>query len=984
MDIKERIAEYSIRHYKLITIVMVVFTLGLGAFIPLIKVDTDPENMLSEDEPVRVFHDETKERFDLYDMVVVGVVNEDDPNGVFNAKSLGNIYELTQFAEKELQWPDPDDPNNRIGVVDNDIMAPSTVDHIGQGGPGVVTFEWLMSQPPETDAEAIAIRDKALSNPLLKDTVVSGDGKALCIYLPLTSKDMSHRVYQALQERIAAFEGQEQYHITGLPVAEDTFGYEMFIQMAISAPLAMATIFILMLLFFRKLVLIISPMIIAMVAVISTMGLLIGLGYPVHIMSSMIPIFLMPIAVVDSVHILSEFFDLYTKEKGRKGTIREVMHNLFMPMLYTSLTSAAGFASLALTPIPPVQVFGVFVAVGIMIAWIATILFVPAYVMMVPDKSLKNFGLAAQHGEKQTWLSRILRSGGRLTYTRAKPLLAVFLLVIVVAVYGITRIQINDNPVKWFTKGHPIRVADRVLNEHFGGTYMAYLVLDPNVSEEVTPEYVAGLKNDMQAEATRLEQDFPNIKDVLPEAETQISELALEHKTKEALLDAMTVYAEDQFATAEEKYADAWYELSSFFGLAKEQLKVFKRPDVLRYIADLQSHLEDPTITGSAGDNQQSNPQEEKTGSGGGERLVGKSNSVSDVVKKVHQELIDGKAENYRIPDTSQAVAQCLLQFQSSHNPDDLWHFVTQDYMHANLWLQLTSGDNKQMQKVVDAAGRYFAENEPPVSLDYHWAGLTYINVVWQDKMVWGMLQSFLGSFVIVFVMMSVLFRSALWGLICMVPLTITIGTIYGIIGLVGKDYDMPVAVLSALTLGMAVDFAIHFLERSRAEFAKHGSWEKAAPEMFGEPARAISRNVLVIAIGFLPLLAAPLVPYKTVGIFLCAIMALSGIVTLLVLPAIIRLGENRLFKAIRQPVRPSCNCIFCLVVSAAAVLLVVVNIRQFVAVGWNKLLWVSAIAIPLMTLACGAMSRREACKLTEEEGAESESQRVQEEGGAS
>src|SRR3990172_3329113 len=264
--------------------------------------------------------------------------------------------------------------------------------------------------------------------------------------------------------------------------------------------------------------------------------------------------------------------------------------------------------------------------------------------------------------------------------------------------------------------------------------------------------------------------------------------------------------------------------------------------------------------------------------------LVGKSNSVADVVKKVHQELLDGRQENYRIPDTSPAVAQCLIQFQSSHNPDDLWHFVTTDYMHANIWLQLTSGDNKDMQRVVEAVDDFFRSNLPPIKLNYNWAGLTYINIVWQEKMVWGMLQSFLGSFVIVFIMMAVLFRSALWGLICMIPLTITIGAIYGIIGLVGKDYDMPVAVLSALTLGMAVDFAIHFLDRARTAYSQAGSWVKAGPEMFGEPARAISRNVLVIAIGFLPLLAAPLVPYKTVGIFLCAIMGLSGAVTLLVL----------------------------------------------------------------------------------------------------
>ncbi|MHC4559142.1 MAG: efflux RND transporter permease subunit, partial [Planctomycetota bacterium] len=361
MDLKQKITEYSLGHYKLVTALMVVFTLGLGALIPLIQVDTDPENMLSEDEPVRAFHNQTKKRFNLSDIVVVGIVNNKDPNGVFNPSSLTKIYELTEFA-KTLRWPDEEDPNEQIGVIEVDLLAPSTVDHIGQGGPGVVTFEWLMKKPPATQAEALDIRDKAMSNPMLKGTVISEDGKAICLYLPLTSKDLSHRIYKEVTKKVTTFEqGDEEYHITGLPVAEDTFGYEMFIQMAVSAPLAMLVIFILMLLFFRKLVLVISPMIVAMVSVISTMGLLIGFGFPVHIMSSMIPIFLMPIAVVDSVHILSEFFDLYMKEKGRRKTALEVMSNLFMPMLYTSLTSAAGFASLALTPIPPVQVFGVFV-----------------------------------------------------------------------------------------------------------------------------------------------------------------------------------------------------------------------------------------------------------------------------------------------------------------------------------------------------------------------------------------------------------------------------------------------------------------------------------------------------------------------------------------------------------------------------------------------------------------------------------------------
>jgi len=363
---------------------------------------------------------------------------------------------------------------------------------------------------------------------------------------------------------------------------------------------------------------------------------------------------------------------------------------------------------------------------------------------------------------------------------------------------------------------------------------------------------------------------------------------------------------------------------------------------VLRYISKLQKHLKDVG-------------------------LVGKSNSISDIIQKVHQELIDGRTVNYIIPDSAAAVGQCLIQFQSSHTPDDLWHFVTTDYRKTNIWLQLRSGDNKDMEKVVKAVDEFFATNPPPVSLEYNWAGLTYINFIWQEKMVWGMLQSLLGSFIIVFIMMAILFRSPLWGIVCMVPLSITIAVIYGIIGLVGKDYDMPVAVLSALTLGIAVDFAIHFLERARAAYQQAQSWQKASPEMFGEPARAISRNVLVIAIGFLPLLAAPLILYKTVGIFLCAIMALSGAVTLLVLPAILTLAENRLFKPGRQPTSVGCNCIFCLVVSTATVVLVAVSLHQYWKLGWSRLTWISIIAIPVMSFICGIMSRRQARKVIAE-----------------
>ena len=139
-----------------------------------------------------------------------------------------------------------------------------------------------------------------------------------------------------------------------------------------------------------------------------------------------------------------------------------------------------------------------------------------------------------------------------------------------------------------------------------------------------------------------------------------------------------------------------------------------------------------------------------------------------------------------------------------------------------------------------------------------------------------------------------------------MVPLSVTILGVYGIIGWIGKDYDMPIAVLSSLTLGLSVDFAIHFIERTRTFLRETGSFALAEKQMFEEPARAIARNAIVIAIGFTPLFFAPLVPYITVGAFMAAIMALSGVTTLILLPALMSWAGPWLFPEMKMKAAPA------------------------------------------------------------------------------
>ncbi|NQT19520.1 MAG: MMPL family transporter [Planctomycetes bacterium] len=970
MGVGASIAEFSVKRPKLVTAIMAQLTimLALLAALPSIwpetfksleplKVDTDPENMLPADEDVRVFHDNMKKEMSLYDMVVVGIVNEKHPDGVFNPVSLAKIEELTKFAKglrgEALFGEDlsADDPRRKQGVIEVDIIAPSTVDNIRQEN-GAPKYEWLMRPTPSTPEEARAVRSKAQRIPFLNGTLVSENGKAVCMYLPLTSKDLSYKVYSKLMQKISEFDGDEEFHVTGLPVAEDTFGVEMFKQMAMSAPIAMLVIFLLMLVFFRKIALIISPMIVAMVCVIATMSLLVITGNTIHIMSSMIPIFIMPIAVLDAVHILSDFFDRYQATKDRRATIISVMDTLFWPMLYTSLTTAVGFGSLALTPIPPVQIFGIFVALGVVLAWVWTITFIPAYIMFIKDKSLENFGTAHHAGEPEanSALARLLAWTGRATYNHAKLVMLGVAAVTIVAAYGMNRIRINDNPIKWFTKTHPIRHADAVLNRHFGGTYMGYLALEATLPDETPQQYAEGLARRLSDRARELE-DAPKQREameLLSLTAEQLSQAAESSGQVLSALEDLGITSQDSAAEAEDDQAyDAWDEALAFVALEQSLDQIFKRPDVLQFVADLQTFL--PSIRRESD----------------GAKLVGKSNSVADIVRTVRREFLSGDDSDYKIPATTNESAELLMNFQTSNRPRDLWHFVTPDYGKSVIWVQLKSGDNNDMARVVKAVDGYVqsAGQPPGVNLTHRWFGLTYINVIWQEKMVAGMLQAFLGSFLIVFLLMTLLYRSALWGLLSMVPLTVTIALIYGAIGLVGKDYDMPVAVLSSLSIGLAVDYAIHFLSRSREAYKRHNSWGEAVGSVFGEPARAIARNVVVVGVGFLPLLAASLMPYKTVGIFIAAILLVAGLASLLILPSLITLLERFLFPKTKKCCL-ICNCTTCIVSTVAVVAIVALNVHQFLEVGWTKTAWMSLIAVIVLAQVCFFVGRSKMCRM--------------------
>ncbi|MDP2624224.1 MAG: MMPL family transporter, partial [Actinomycetota bacterium] len=679
---RHRLVELGMSRPRAVLWASALLAVIFGAATAFVSVDTDPENMLSASDPVRVRNAEMRDTFGADQRIVVGLV---DPRTALTPR----ILRAADALRREIERLD--------GVEGDQVLSFASA----AGG-----------QIEVADRGDVArIVSAVEANPVLAGNVLSSDGTAVAIFVPLEAKDEANQVAAAIERTIAddrTLAGLDSY-IAGLPLAEEAFGSEMFTQMAIFAPLAGLLVFALMLLFFRSLILVAAGMAVAMLSVIWTMGLLIATGNTLHIMSSMIPIFLMPIAILDSVHVLSEFFDRYPALRDRRAALRAVYGELFRPLTFTSLTTAVAFASLAIAPIPPVRVFGAFVAVGVFLAWLLTLVFIPAYVVSISERRLqRTLGARSQSGARLSgWLQRLCG----LVVRRRVAIVVAFAALALAAVPGITSITVNDNPVRWFKSGSDVRVATEELNARLPGTFSANLLLEAERPGVLTaPATVRAVK---------------------------ALDVALE---SEAVVGTATSYAE----------------------------------------------LPPSTLGAGARD--------------------------------------------------ERALADPL---------------ITRDGRRANVRLQLSDGDNQAMRGVVDSVEGHLESRPLPDGVSVAWAGETYLNLVWQDKMVSGMLKAFLATLAVVLALMVVLFRSLRWAILAIVPVVWTLLLVYGVLGYAGKDYDMPIAVLSTLVLGIGVDFAIHFVQRFREMLADRGSSRAALRAFFEEPSRALTRNALVIAIGF-------------------------------------------------------------------------------------------------------------------------------------
>ncbi len=394
---------------------------------------------------------------------------------VFTREALTAVEELT-----EASWKMP--YSSRVDSITN-------FQHTRAEGDELIVKDLVQNAESLADAELDRIREIALSEPLLVNRLVSPAGHVMGvsieIILPGESADEVKEVAAFTREMAEDFRrkypGMDIYPSGGVMI-DNGFGEASENDMSTLVPAMFSTLLIITALSLGSIVGTLVTFMVIVISMITGLGLAGWQGMSLNAASVNAPTIILTLAVADSIHILTTMFHQLHVGKTKGEAIAESMRINLRPVFLTSVTTAIGFLTMNFSDAPPFRDLGNIVAVGVMSAFVYSVLFLPAMMAVLPVRL------------KPKAQSNCCSCNGLAGFVinRRKTLFWGTLIVIVVLTAGTLRIELNDNFIKYFSERYDIRKASDFVEENLTGLDVIEYSLESGETGGINnPKYLA-------------------------------------------------------------------------------------------------------------------------------------------------------------------------------------------------------------------------------------------------------------------------------------------------------------------------------------------------------------------------------------------------------------------------------------------------------------------------------------------------------------
>jgi predicted RND superfamily exporter protein len=310
-------------------------------------------------------------------------------------------------------------------------------------------------------------------SPFYRRFLVSDDGKQGAIWLLLDIEDARDRasIVGGVESAVARAPVAGPIHLAGSPIVNAELDRASRLSSRTFFPLVFVLSAAVLLLRFRRLYGLLLPYISVGAGIVITLGLLAGSGRTLDMVNIALPPVVWVLGLSTSIHLLARCRKLLAEGGNLDHAVGQSMEELFTPCLFSSLTTALGFASLGASAMQPVREMGLFSAIGVLLCFSTNFLLFPTLARLWVRAAPPRGKISA-------------RGVASLTSVNTRPRL-VLVITTVLAALSVTaafRIRAESNVIEFFRDEAPVaRTYEEVL-PGFTGPYSLEILLNPEGS----------------------------------------------------------------------------------------------------------------------------------------------------------------------------------------------------------------------------------------------------------------------------------------------------------------------------------------------------------------------------------------------------------------------------------------------------------------------------------------------------------------------
>ena len=464
-----------LKNPKSVLIILILALFSFGYYSKDFRLDASSETLLIEGDPDLKYLQEISKRYGAKEFLILTYT----PNeGMVSDSSINNLLSL-KYKIQSLDWV-----HSVITLLDIPLLNNSDAPLQER----LESFKTLKDEDVDRDRGF----NEILSSPVFRNFVISEDGKTSGIIVNIKKdgglqnidekskaeiesykdriKKQNHQNILQIRDVIDSYEDVGKIHLGGIPmIADDMMS---FIKSDIIVFGIGVLLFIIGTLWFvfRKTIWIIVPISSCFFSVIIMMGILGLLGWKVTVISSNFIALMLILTMAMNIHMSTRFLQL--RENYPNKNILELINlttaKMFWPILYTALTTIIAFLSLIFSEIKPIIDFGWMMTLGLITSFIITFTLLPTLINFVPKENI------SLNKYKSSLITSFF---AKVSQNNQKSIYAITGIVIILSLIGISRLEVENSFINYFSKKTEIYKGMKLIDEELGGTTPLEVIL---------------------------------------------------------------------------------------------------------------------------------------------------------------------------------------------------------------------------------------------------------------------------------------------------------------------------------------------------------------------------------------------------------------------------------------------------------------------------------------------------------------------------